>query len=103
MILLDASRWLDGQLGVGEFDFSRAEIRSFVSSGAPGPLADAQRGIWNPKELSSTLSFVSMLQGKYADETDDDASIIRYSYGDTHVNGDTPPSSVKTTPLRRFF
>ncbi len=80
--------WPDEQLGAGKFDFSRAEIRSFVSRGAPVPLADAQKGIWNPKEFSSTLSVVSMLQSEYADETDDDASIIRYNYRDTHVNGD---------------
>jgi len=102
-ILLDAFRWLEEQLGAGKFDFSRVEIRSFVSSGAPVPVVDAQRGVWNPKELSSTLSVVSMLQSKYADETDDDASIIRYNYRDTHVNGDTAPSSLKTTPLCRFF
>jgi len=70
---------------------------------APVPVVDAQRGVWNPKELSSTLSVVSMLQSKYADETDDDVSIIRHHYRDTHVNGDTAPSSLKTTPLCRFF
>lgn len=88
-ILLDAFRWLEEQLGAGKFDFSRVEIRSFVSSGAPVPVVDAQRGVWNPKELSSTLSVVSMLQSKYADETDDDVSIIRHHYRDTHVNGAT--------------
>jgi putative restriction endonuclease len=87
-IRLNAFRWLDEQLGAGKFDFSRGEIRSFVSNGIPVPLADAQKGIWNPKEFSSTLSVVSMLQSKYADETDDDSSIIRYNYRDSNVNGD---------------
>jgi hypothetical protein len=46
-----------------------------------------------------------MLQSKYAktETDDDDASIIRYNYRDTHVNGDTAPSSLKTTRYADFF
>ena len=77
LIRHDAFRWLDERIGAGEFDFSRAEIRSFNYDGVAVPLADAQKGIWNPKEFSSTLSVVSMLQSKYPDEIDADSSIIR--------------------------
>jgi putative restriction endonuclease len=88
LIRHDAFRWLDERIGAGEFDFSRAEIRSFNYDGVAVPLADAQKGIWNPKEFSSTLSVVSMLQSKYPDEIDADSSIIRYNYRDTNVSGD---------------
>jgi putative restriction endonuclease len=41
LIRHDAFRWLDERIGAGEFDFSRAEIRSFNYDGVAVPLADA--------------------------------------------------------------
>ncbi|MHC5797340.1 HNH endonuclease [Lacisediminihabitans sp. FW035] len=87
-IRLAAFRWLDEETGAGRYDFSRRELRDFAYGGERLPLADAQKGIWNPKEFSSTLSIVSMLKSKYSDEADADSELVRYNYRDTHVEGD---------------
>jgi len=87
-IRLAAFRWLDEETGAGRYDFSRRELRDFIYIGERLPLVDAQKGIWNPKEFSSTLSIVSMLKSKYSDETDADSELVRYNYRDTHVEGD---------------
>jgi hypothetical protein len=53
---------------LAKFDFSRAEIRSSGSSGGRKAVGRRPERDLELKELSSTLSVVSMLQSKYADD-----------------------------------
>lgn len=46
---------------------TRAELTSFtIAPGETRRLADASRGIWNPEDVSATLSVVSSPHGPYS-------------------------------------
>lgn len=93
-IRLDAFRWLDEKLFSGQYEFRRDELRAFSYGGIRVALVDRQKGIWNPKEFSSTLSIVSMLKSRYKDDGREDDGFLRYDYrADGYDN----------TKLRRAF
>lgn len=77
---LAAFEWLDDHLLAGTYEFTRATLRSFSVNGVPFPLADGQKGIWNPTEFSSTVSIVSMLKSKYQDHEGDGDGFLTYHY-----------------------
>ena len=59
---------------------SRAELSAFeLGDGSSRRLVDQSRGIWNPKDLSATLSIVSSPDGPYADEAIA-GGLMRYDY-----------------------
>lgn len=73
---------------------TRAELTSFtIAPGETRRLIDASRGIWNPKDLSATLSVVSSPHGPYYDRQVENG-LFHYSYRAGSKYGDN-------TKLRR--
>ncbi len=59
---------------------SRAELSSFdLGDGSSRRLIDQSRGIWNPRDLSATLSIISAPDGPY-DDREMDGGLLRYDY-----------------------
>jgi putative restriction endonuclease len=59
---------------------TRAELSAFdLGDGRTRRLVDQSRGIWNPQDLSATLSIVSSPDGPYADR-EVDGGLLRYDY-----------------------
>lgn len=75
---------------------SREEMSRFeVGDGTTRRLLDSARGIWNPKDLSATLSIVSSPDGPYDDREIADG-LFRYDYRAGSLAGDN-------TKLRRAY
>lgn len=75
---------------------SRAEMSHFdMGDGTHRRLLDASKGIWNPKELSATLSIVSSPDGPY-DDREVAGGLFRYDYRVGSDEGDN-------TKLRRAY
>lgn len=66
---------------------TRAELESISVNGEIYKAIDRNRGIWNPREMSATLSVVSNPQGPYADADIGD-SLFAYDYRAGSVDGD---------------
>lgn len=75
---------------------TRAELTSFsIAPGETRRLIDASRGIWNPSDLSATLSVVSSPDGPY-DDREVENGLFHYSYRAGSTRGDN-------TKLRRAY
>lgn len=73
---------------------SRDELSAFsLESGRSIRLMDTSKGIWNPRELSATLSIVSSPDGPY-DDGEIEGGLFRYDYRAGSIEGDN-------TKLRR--
>lgn len=73
---------------------SRGELSAFeLGSGRSVRLMDTSKGIWNPRELSATLSIVSSPDGPY-DDGEIEGGLFRYDYRAGSIEGDN-------TKLRR--
>lgn len=72
---------------------SRAELSDFAVPGGNRRLIDTSKGIWNPRDLSATLSIVSSPDGPY-DDRDIDGGLFHYDYRAGSTGGDN-------TKLRR--
>ncbi|HLR96785.1 MAG TPA: hypothetical protein VK053_19835 [Jiangellaceae bacterium] len=67
---------------------SRQEISSFtIEPGITRRLVDTSKGIWNPRDLTATLSVVSSPDGPYADEEVEDG-LFHYDYRSGSHEGD---------------
>lgn len=66
---------------------TRAQLESISVNGKIHKAIDRNRGIWNPRELSATLSVVSNPAGPYSD-TDLGDSLFAYDYRAGSVDGD---------------
>lgn len=85
---------LSGRLTETGGVITRDELTSFpLGSGDVRRLIDQSRGIWNPRDLSGTLSIVSDPQGIY-DDRPESGGLFRYSYRSGSTAGDN-------TKLRR--
>jgi len=78
-IRADIFRWLDANLATGQAEFTHTQLKNYTYLGERIPLKDGQKGIWNPKGFSSTLSITTSLKDQYADVLGDDFS-LKYSY-----------------------
>ena len=72
---------------------TREQLTKLVVAGDPRRLIDRSRGIWNPRDLSATLSVVSSPDSEHAD-ADLGNSLFRYDYRKGSTKGDN-------TKLRR--
>ena len=73
---------------------SRAELSDFdCGNGRRRRLMDTSKGIWNPRDLTATLSIVSSPDGPY-DDREVDGGLFRYDYRAGSIEGDN-------TKLRR--
>lgn len=85
---------LSGRLTETGGVITRDELTNFpLGSGDFRRLIDQSRGIWNPRDLSGTLSIVSDPQGVY-DDRPESGGLFRYSYRSGSTAGDN-------TKLRR--
>ncbi len=67
---------------------SRAELSDFdLGNGTRRRLIDTSKGIWNPRDLSATLSVVSSPDSRYDDREVEDG-LFRYDYRAGSVEGD---------------
>jgi len=67
---------------------SREELSAFdMGHGPPRRLIDTSKGIWNPSDLTATLSIVSSPDGPY-DDRDVDGGLFRYDYRAGSIQGD---------------
>ncbi|SEP88204.1 putative restriction endonuclease [Mycobacterium sp. 88mf] len=66
---------------------TRAELEALDVGGVTRKIIDRNRGIWNPRDLSATLSVVSSPQGPYADSEVSD-SLFSYDYRAGSTDGD---------------
>jgi putative restriction endonuclease len=67
---------------------TRSALTSFdMGDGTYRRLVDSSKGIWNPAELSATLSIVSSPDGPY-DDHDVDGGLFRYDYRAGSLGGD---------------
>ncbi|WP_081831239.1 MULTISPECIES: HNH endonuclease [unclassified Mycobacterium] len=66
---------------------TRAQLESISVNGEIHKAIDRNRGIWNPRELSATLSVVSNPQGPYSDADVGD-SLFAYDYRAGSIEGD---------------
>ncbi|HEX7322008.1 MAG TPA: HNH endonuclease [Mycobacterium sp.] len=65
----------------------RAQLESLQVGAETLRIIDRNRGIWNPKQMSATLSVVSSPDGPYADEHIGD-SLFAYAYRAGSTDGD---------------
>jgi putative restriction endonuclease len=84
---------LEERLAQGAGYISSAELASFDVAGEPRRLIANSKGIWNPRDLDSTLSVVSSADGPYADE-EISPGVWRYDYEAGSIHG-------SNTKLRR--
>ena len=67
---------------------TRTELSDFeVAPGQRRRLMDTSKGIWNPRDLSATLSIVSSPDGPY-DDRDVEGGLFRYDYRAGSIQGD---------------
>ena len=67
---------------------TRQELSDFeVGPGVRRRLIDTTKGIWNPRDLSATLSIVSSPDGPY-DDTEVEGGLFRYDYRAGSIHGD---------------
>lgn len=66
---------------------TRTQLSSLVVDGEARRVIDTSRGIWNPRDLSATLSVVSSPDGPY-DDAELDGALFRYDYRAGTVAGD---------------
>lgn len=67
---------------------SRAELEAvLLPTGETRRVIDASRGIWNPRDLSATLSVVSSPSGPY-DDREVQGGMFHYSYRAGSIDGD---------------
>ncbi len=67
---------------------SRTELSKFdLGGGRTQRLMDTSKGIWNPRDLSATLSIVSSPDGPY-DDRDVEGGLFRYDYRAGSIHGD---------------
>jgi putative restriction endonuclease len=67
---------------------TRQELSDFeVAPGLRRRLMDTSKGIWNPKDLTATLSIVSSPDGPY-DDKEVDGGLFRYDYRAGSIQGD---------------
>ena len=73
---------------------TRTELSDFdLGDGTRRRLMDTSKGIWNPRDLTATLSIVSSPDGPY-DDREVDGGLFRYDYRAGSIEGDN-------TKLRR--
>lgn len=66
---------------------TREQLSAFPVGDTTRRLVDQSRGIWNPRDLSASLSVVSSSDGPYAD-AEVDGGLFRYDYRAGSVAGD---------------
>ena len=84
---------LEARLAQSSGYISSAELAAFDIAGQPRRLIANSKGIWNPRDLESTLSVVSSADGPYADE-EISPGVWRYDYEAGSIHG-------SNTKLRR--
>jgi putative restriction endonuclease len=77
---------LEARLSQSSGYISSSELASFDVAGQPRRLIANSKGIWNPRDLESTLSVVSSADGPYADE-EISPGVWRYDYEKTSFQG----------------